>query len=151
MASWLFPTAFCHSLQGYFGSAFVRLGPGLVSRLKLLVPLAVYCTLEDKKRLARCLKLRFEQTVEMHSRTKGNVEPFGRAIETCFFLVRALSRIAGTIVIKISNSFIELVHVGTSGRLVFKLQGEGVRKVFEYITPPSTFGESFLKLFNQPE
>lgn len=132
MASWLFLTAFRHSLQGYFGSDLVLLGPGLVAmsphdskflfKLKLLVPLVVYCTLHDKKRLARCLNLRFEQTVEVQadSHTKGNVEPFSRAIETCFFLVMALSRNAGTTgttVIKTSNSFIELVIVRPAAML----------------------------------
>lgn len=112
-------------------------------KLKLLVPLVVYCTLHDKKRLARCLNLRFEQTVEVQadSHTKGNVEPFSRAIETCFFLVMALSRNAGTTgttVIKTSNSFIELVIVRPAAMLTLRLIHAGV----------DTKRAKFHKLFN---
>ena len=88
----------------------------------------MYCTLHDKKRLTRCLNLRFEQTIEVQadSRTKGNVEPFSRAIETCFFVVMAISRNAGTTsttVIKTSNSFIELVIVRPVAMLTRQSRG----------------------------
>ena len=69
MASWLFLTALLHSPHGYLSDGFVFPGTRFawispytsisLARLKLLFPLAVYCTRHVKKRFARDLRLIF--------------------------------------------------------------------------------------------